>query len=360
MAYPSWRPAEGTIADVSLNTLESVCAPDATADKALQAYCGVAYAPWLGAYGSIIITGGGHSDSVLNAIYRYDIASRLCSKIKPSAPSVMLGYSQNADVDTGWMYADLAGNLQVGELFSSHNYNQIVCVPDNVIPGGGGNGWFISYMPQSIPILGQGGSRRCYKIRLGVDTKFTYFSDVTNVVTTRSSVFYDHSRGLVGCFNGAFSTELWLTRVYNGVHKKLTLSSSVNGYYTYAAHDTDNDLYLLTSIYGSSTWVINPNTGQTAAVTTTGTPPPIADNPQQAEWVQEWKCFVYINGLASNTVYFLSQPTDPFNQAWAWSSQTLQALCRNVRQLADFVILFGARKPDVSYGLAGVGITCKR
>ncbi|MCC7404394.1 MAG: hypothetical protein IT288_08345 [Bdellovibrionales bacterium] len=64
-ASPSWLPAVGTIADLSLNTLKSQApivdgAP--TSANVVLPWCGMTYAQTYGGLGSIVIYGGGHTD----------------------------------------------------------------------------------------------------------------------------------------------------------------------------------------------------------------------------------------------------------------------------------------------------------
>ena len=115
---PDWLPAIGSIADVGLNTIQGVSGGDTSAVALFTAWNGDAYATEYGKYGSIIYHGGGHGDRSKNGVYRYDIESRLCSKIVPDAPVYLHSDTYCADTSTGWLWSATSGtDQQIGQPF---------------------------------------------------------------------------------------------------------------------------------------------------------------------------------------------------------------------------------------------------
>lgn len=123
---PSWVPPPGQIAAISLNTIESVnpcssgqsgCPWSGTGQRdILDSWNGGAFAPWLGAMGSWLIgAAGGHSSYYGNEVYRYDVATRMWSRL--SNPTNPMNFNQTF------------GEVAPGVPAVRHIYNNIWAIP---------------------------------------------------------------------------------------------------------------------------------------------------------------------------------------------------------------------------------------
>jgi hypothetical protein len=145
---PAWAPAPGAIAAVSLNTMSSIdpcpgnnCVYSGTEGQSgvLNDWNGGAWARDLGTRGSMIKFGGGHSGYLGNEVYRYDVETRLWSRLSDPTTNIQLN--------------SLEGEYQPGIPMSNHTYGTMCWLPPHV--AGNDSGWFVRPVSASN---GYGGS----------------------------------------------------------------------------------------------------------------------------------------------------------------------------------------------------------
>lgn len=327
---PSWVPPINTLVDISTNTLYSTKGTDAAnpTRAIFDAWCGVAYAPDYGVFGSIIATGGGHADGSLNAVYCYDIASRTWSKIKDSAP-VFINPTNSlvADTVTGWMWADTTGTIvQDGEPFASHTYAGLVGLPASAIAGST-NGWIITAGRGTMPITAAGATKRGQKLNLGTDVKFTHHgaSDFGNGGTGYGGACYDSTRNRLVSFAGSnLPSFSWLdltTQAMGNINYTNAVGAGVyfDAYYSSAHYDSQSDLYYIAKASSAFTLTMISPTGQVKTATVSGTLP---TTPGGWEWAQELGCMVFFSGV-DNDVYIAKKPSNPLTGTWYITKRTL-------------------------------------
>ena len=330
---PGWLPPLGGIADVSLNTLESVRdSDDLSQTRAIMsAWSGCAFIAEWGVAGSLIFTGGGHDDGKLNAIYRYDIAGREFSKIKPSAPWFEGPSSRIADPLTGWMWSETSGtSVQVGEPFAAHFYAGLVGVPPSAVSGVS-HGLLVTAGRTTMPRDAGAATKQAHKIRLGQDDKWTTHGSPLAVDTGYGGACYDAIRNRVVSFAGMNRTSFIALDVATGASSSISYTKAVgypelDNYYRAAFHDTANDLYMTVRVdspYGFS--LINPVSGLITTPTVSGTAPTGSGG---WEWVQEWGALVFYPGTG-NKVWILSRPVNPLTGTWTYTEQTLSGSGRS-------------------------------
>ena len=145
---PDWGPTVGQFATVSLANPSSVD-PDPTNTAVYRGdgtgfaaiwnvWCGGAFAPTLGAYGSLLCFGGGNRAYDGNEVVAYDVAARRWSLLSQPAPygSVTSGDSNSVNVNV-----DTNGSWPNGTPFPNHTYFGIEFLPAEA--GGGTLGSFV-------------------------------------------------------------------------------------------------------------------------------------------------------------------------------------------------------------------------
>lgn len=330
-ALPDWVPAAGIIANVSLNTLNDVRGADDFSQTAaiLRAWSGCAFAMDYGTYGSLIFTGTGHTDGALNADYRYDIATRLFSKIKPSA-TVPSGFTTTdiiGDSATGWMWADVTKtSLQVGEPCPSHCYAGLVGVPKTALAGSA-NGWVFLLGLEGMSWNGQGTSAQGLKAALpaeGQNVTWSHAGTPLYLPTSYGGSCYDSLRNRVVSFSGYANADR-----FNFVDLDTETTGSTNytngsviSYYRCAYYDAASDLYINIQIETPFTFKLISAAGVITVPTVSGTPPNASGG---WDWIESWGCLVFYPGSGS-TVWFLKRPANPLTGTWVWSSQTLTGI----------------------------------
>jgi len=149
-SLPSWVPDPGEYADISLSTADATSGVNPcpanncpyTMNEGQAAiwrdWNGGVYAPTMGAYGSILFHGGGHWGYCGNEVLRYDLETRLFTRL--NNPSVY-GFGQD-----GWVAFEKApagvvnsyGSFPDGRPNPLHYYNGLELVPSDA--GGGSLG----------------------------------------------------------------------------------------------------------------------------------------------------------------------------------------------------------------------------
>lgn len=149
-SLPTWVPAVGTIANVGLNKLIDVdpcpagnCAwSGITKQGNIWNDTGVAWAPQLGTMGSFVWGGGGHNDYYGTEVYRYDVETRLVSRLtnpdpltfgRATSPPLPLGdisIGYHCDALNGEVWADATYTTTKQNVpASGHLYGYQVVVP---------------------------------------------------------------------------------------------------------------------------------------------------------------------------------------------------------------------------------------
>lgn len=319
---PSWVPPVGVIRDVSLNTLSSQRGTDdAGWTRAIfNAWSGMAVVEQYGDLGSVIATGGGHGDGAANAVYRFDLATRLWSKIKQSATPFNVG-GNVADPATGWMYADASGStLQVGQPFAAHHYSGLVGVPPSAIPGGR-HGWLLSAGRIVQPFAAGPGTSKGLKLNLGDELFSHHGGDFGNTGAVYGGSCWDSARNRLVAFtsyNIGYFSWLDLATAVNG-NTNFNGGNYYDAYECAAFYDASSDLYYVIQVKAPYRLLICTPTGVVVTAVTTGTAPTAFGG---WDWVEEWGCLVFFTGL-DNIVWTLSRPVNPLTGTWVWNSQTL-------------------------------------
>lgn len=336
-ASPSWLPAVGTIADLSLNTLKSQApivdgAP--TSANVVLPWCGMTYAQTYGSLGSIVIYGGGHTDYPYNEVYRYDLASRLWSRIvDPTVPLFADSDNRFSDTEFGEIWADATFTKVVtGKPASTHTYGALVWAP----PGSFGSdpaGYFV------IPSISSPANNP------NPQTSWPHYVALSNPTWQRGksklakSVYegcslYDSSRNrIVQLGRPDWTTQAEYLQCETQSTGTITISDP--GLVTYentGGYDSESDLYM--SIKRDSSQpggfylhLIDPKvdpkvTSNLVIQKTSSGTLPTANEPGGWEWVQAWKQWIYYPGYG-NTVWRLTKPADPIRGTWSWSSFSL-------------------------------------
>lgn len=319
---PSWVPAPGTFANVSLNRPVDVhpCPAgncpyigSSGLNAAFNLWTSGAIAPELGALGSYVCWGGGHAGGSGNNVFRWDISGRLWSSM--GAPSLY----GDSNVDTN-------GALPDGKPAAPHTYQTLGIRPS--ASGGGTYGSLISAGLPACDINGNGRFARWWQFNLNGAT-WSHFIDSSGIpagaLTQKCMV--QEPNGNMWWFGGG---DVNIRRV--------SLSGAITAYSVNINSDNyivggvipGSRIIALHGILGSvQTRLYNlPNieagqTGSSAAktISTTGTPGQ-ADG--SLEWVPEVGGFASIVWNSPSTIRWLkpSNVNDPWNSTWAWSSES--------------------------------------
>ena len=101
------------------------------------AWSGATFVPSLGVYGSIILFGGGHTDYLGNEVYRYDVETRLFTRLTSPFSAWVIGPNGfSSDEATCEFFStaegDVPGNSGPSQPFPNHTYGSTVWVPGAV------------------------------------------------------------------------------------------------------------------------------------------------------------------------------------------------------------------------------------
>jgi len=334
----NWIPTLGTIAAVSTNTMDAVkqvgipisSGSIGSHQEILGAWSGMGFAADYGSMGSLICTGGGHSDYLGNDVYRYDIASRAWSRIKDSASIFLASDTYIANPTTGWMWANTAATaVQVGQPFTSHFYGQLVVVPGAAMPGTAPNGWLFTPGRRSMPWDGQRSTAQAHALAIGSATLWEAVGVPMASEPAHSPSIYDSSRNRVIAFsNGPVSNYKYMSMATRTPGVQATTGGGIVAGFSVGGYSTTDDLYLIIG-WSTSTLnvhhIVDPVTNIRYDVTNnvTGTPPPSTSTLGGWDWVNQWRTWVFYPGEGGKTVYTLKAPANPRNGTWTWGSQTL-------------------------------------
>lgn len=345
IVVPSWVPAIGTIADISLNTLQSArgTIPDNDVKQFTRTWSGVAYARSWGVYGRLVGGGGGHGDGDLNCMFNYDVESRLWALEKNAAPVYPWpgdpeGASNVADTLTGWMYANTSGTaLQVGEPFTSHFYAYQVALPPSAIAGSAPNGWLFTPGRTSLPPASDMTAQsHKWALGQGVNGKWTMHGTPLARGPLHGLAIHDTKRNRVisitqGANAGVTKIHMYIDLITEAVGT-LTFSASVDGNYAIGGYASADDCYVTARYMTSGTLklqVLDPVTLIAYFPTPSGTKPEEVGEEGAWEWIDSKKMWVYIPGTSSNNVYFLKCVGNPrLSASWSWHKTVISGTVR--------------------------------
>lgn len=340
---PAWAPAVGVIADVSLNTMSDVRGSDPDPSMQYNYWAGCAYARDYGEKGTLIFNAGGHTATLTNYVYGYDVAARRHFMERQSPRHYLATDGYVADTVTGWLWADTSGTkMQEGETFAYHSYSFMTWLPPKSIPGGRApNGWLFTPGRASMCAKGQRGTRQAHKLALGLGLNTPYEMHGSLLPHNANHFFalYDSTRNRVVWFGylGDFypKRNLYYMDIGDASQGKYTWPSfddAIFPYYCIGKHAEVDDVYLITRLEKSTWkfWVFDPRTSRLFTPTTSGDQPMPA-NDCAVEWVEAWRALVYFNPNSS-IVWILSAPEDPRIGTWTWSERRLTGKIRQPTQ----------------------------
>lgn len=340
-----WVPPPGHIADVGLNTMysqgHSVTGRFVNNRSVIDGYCGLVYVPQLGAYGSLVIYGGGHADYAYNEVYRYDVQTRMWSRLTEPCYPIFLNPDTRDVHDTvfGDYWTDATyTNIHRGQICSGHTYATLVWTD----PGSFGSdplGYFC--VPSlSVGFMHGGGGVRPHYLPLSTPTKApsgwgNWFAGDYSIARSvgYGCALYDSARKRVVAYslnNGASSRNHMTIDCATMRTGLLAGDMAVNTYYATAFHDSEKDIYMVvnqsnmqSAALGPTLMLINPVSGQTRSAT-------IGNGTLMAhlttggwEWVQSNSALVYYEGNGSSDVYVIRRPPDPWSGSWNVERKTL-------------------------------------
>ena len=340
---PSWVPAVGVVADISLNTMADVRGSDPDPSMQYNYWAGCAYAKDYGEKGTLIFNAGGHTATLTNYVYGYDVAIRRHFMERRSPRHYQAADGYVADTVTGWLWADTSGTkLQKGETFAYHSYSFMTYLPSKSIPGGRApNGWLFTPGRASMCAGGQRGTRQAHKLALGLGLNTPYETHGSPVPYNANHFFalHDSTRNRVVWFGYLGDSHPKRNLYYmdidgasQGRYIWPSFDDAIFPYYCIGKYAKADDVYLITRLTKSALnlWVFDPQTSRLY------TPPTSGDQPTPAydctvEWVEAWRVLVYFHP-GSSIVWLLSAPDDSRTGTWTWSTQTLTGTIRQPSQ----------------------------
>jgi hypothetical protein len=332
-ALPDWLPPRGEIADISLNTLHSQApilgGTQTNPSGVMDAWCGMTYAESLGAMGSMVLYGGGHADYLYNEVYRYDIATRLWSRIvEPTYPIYIGPDRYYVDATYGEYYTSSAGtSVHVGKPSADHTYGHTLWLPPGSLGSDPAGYYFSAGVDTHVPIASRGSA-------------WPHYVPLSNPTWMRGGAafggppafgpaLYDSARNRVVLMSGFdFNQKLWLFDCATQTASSLSIGSpGTRSYYGTGAYDSDADLYMCASanfagdIQGARLQLVNPTSGAMKYATISGDSI-VGLGVGGWEWVQSWGAWVYYPGSGS-VVFKLQKPSDPWRGVWTMSKREM-------------------------------------
>lgn len=324
---PDWVPSPGTFADVSLNVPRDVV-PRATLQQPAPPYYAVegpsgvfedwtsgTFAPEFGESGSYVCWGGGHNGYYGNEVYRFDVSTRLWSRMGEPSP-----YG-GSNIDSIGAYPD-------GKPAPPHSYQTLGYLsPAN---GGGTFGSMIQATLPAVDMAGNGRHARWWRFDLASAT-WSQWLDSSGIAVGALS-----QKTMVQEPNGNF---WWLGSGYVAQIARVSPAGAVakysielnRGYYDGGAVIPGTRIMVLHGTYvsGLETWLLNlpaiesGQGGPTAIkrVFPSGTP---AQDEDGLVWCPDRNALASISSSNPATIRWLtpSNLADPWNSSWAWISET--------------------------------------
>lgn len=322
-----WIPAPGTYKDVSLNVPRDAVPPATLGEpkpayyftggpgNVFQAWTSGTFAPDLGTHGSYVCWGGGHNDYYGNEVYRFDVESRLWSRLGEPSPY-------------GGSSIDSIGTFPDGKPAPPHSYQTLGYLsPAN---GGGANGSMIQATLPAVDLGGNGRDMRWWKFNLATRT-WSQFINSSSIVAGNLSpkTMVQEPGGNFWWFGGGYVSKI----------ARVTPAGAITSYgievnrSTYDGGGVVGNTRILVLhgvlVSGIETWLFNlPNiesgqTGGTAVkrIFPNGTPGGATDG---LAWCPDRNAFASISSSSPATVRWLtpSNAAAPWNSDWVWTTET--------------------------------------
>lgn len=308
----------------------------------LYAWCGTTYAPNYGRYGSILAFGGGHANGICNSVHRFDIESRLWTRISDPSPVAAAGINR-ADISDsgstgqpppplGWPTDELWGDaerttLLTGKVAATHTYGMTGYVPPEVT--GNINGWLVMVPFRSWPHFVDLDNPSDGWNRLG--GHFAEYSSYGYIIIDRIRKRMFAMGSPAGSGSGGMRRLGFLDLQTLNI---TPIPSSMNtlAYYHVGFHAEADDLYLTARAnYPSQEFrLIDPVAQNVITPAQLNVPAAIqalttSSNGGTWDWVESVRSFVHWIGLPDSTqdiLYYLEPTGDARTDPWEWREQT--------------------------------------
>jgi hypothetical protein len=339
---PAWVPSQGTFADVSLNI------PNDSGVKAVNvgqysdefpvavwtAWTSGTFAPELGALGSYVCWGGGHTSYDGNEVYRWDVSTRLWSRMGEPSP-----YSSGSDSVN---LLDANGAFPDGKPCAPHSYHTLGILPSS--QGGGTYGSLIQAGLPAVTNLGASRMNRWWKFNFatamgssvggaGWSTFPSAAAPLNGAAIPDDAAPYKimvqepQSDGGAFWYFGAGNSQ-FVTKVTQAGAVAFSRNVGFNsgdpcsggvipGTRCAIVHGSFSGIQ--TRLFNLAT--IEGGASSNVVLSTTGTP---ANGRDSLTWCPDRGAFATINHLSPTTVRWLipSNPANPAASTWAWTSET--------------------------------------
>jgi hypothetical protein len=329
-SIPAWASSMvvGEIKTLSSGDSISSHQPTAVSNVGVcQDWTGGVYAPLLGAYGSFLQHGGGHSGYRYNEVYRFDMETAAWSRLTEPYLSTVVGPSGYwTDTTYYEYYASAGGALATGQVGASHTYAR----PHYAPPGSFGSdpkGYYVLPLagtaPYDTPVpLGNGSTSYIHYIPLSAPVWTRWPTPFTGGGNSKSGSLYDSLRNAVVAFPqeiDGFSLSAYRTNLTSSISDTRSSSISHQEYYGFAWYDALYDRYCTTEPQRTplTVHVTNASTGSAIRSTLTGAPSTPA-----GEWIESLRRLVIYPG-SGNTVYWATCNGDPLTGSWTVSSVSM-------------------------------------
>jgi len=323
-SLPSWVPAPGTFADISLNAPSAVdpcsgggCVYSGTSgqNSVFFVWTSGIYAPELGSMGSYVTWGGGHKAYAGNEVYRFDVATRLWSRMGSPSP-----YAEDTSLGNDGAFPD-------GKPMPPHTY-QTLGIRSSA-NGGGPLGSLIQATLPACTTTGSGRFGAWWQFSFATETwsKFIDSSSIP-VGTLSQKLMVQEPGGNFWWIGGGYLTQI--ARVSPTGAIKLYDISSNSTYYVcggvmpgriMAVHGEWEStmrirLFDLAAIEAGAA-----TSSATKYITPSGTQPGKGSGLQ---WCPDLGRFAALQSTSPTTIYWLTPPADPWNGAWTWTTETMK------------------------------------
>ena len=331
---PSWVPSPGTFANISLNTPSAVdpCPAGSCVYSGTQGQNAVftvwtsgIYAPELGSYGSYVAWGGGHKAYAGNEVYRFDVSSRVWSRLGTPSPY------NDSNVDSSGAFPD-------GKPAPPHNFQTLGIRSSS--HGGGASGSLIQATNPGANANGDSMSDAWWQFNLAASTwsKFIDSSSIEPGSLAQKVMVQEPDSHYWWFGNGYIPQIARVTQTGVVTKYNITLNSTnatsggvlpgsriavLNGPFDY---DAAMRLLLvdLKAVEGGA------DTGTaTKFATFTGTPP---GGNSGLQWCPILGRFAAMATTTPTKIYWLTPPADPWRGTWVWSTETLTPASGTVAQ----------------------------
>lgn len=333
-AYPAWRPAEGTFADIGTSTLATAKPtgwPTGDNGGPFANWSGGVWAPWWGDQGGYIIHGSGHLSAgapLWAGVWVWDVANATwVGRCVPSQPLVEGSGTPPSGFND---YLESTVTETLGHTYAPHTYDGLVALPPT-------EGYPQGRLARvCMPGSGVTGSRSVHTFDLSsaTATPERVMSTMNGITNSYPQTAYDAARngiwtlsyngaGGVGFIDVATWTETHWSTINYGTYANNNMihvpASEPNGDYlvcigSYGTGGSQMGVVVSKIVDNAPTAFVRP--------TQSGTPP--GDYRCGGVWCTDLGCIVSYTAAGSYTVHKLTPPAgDPTAGTWTWTSETL-------------------------------------